>query len=196
MTVHKRTILIAGGDAEGQARLAAPVAAAGYAVAVANGADALTLVSRTDGDAVVVDVTRLTPEAAVALVRAMRAVTARPLLVLVARHDGETEKVRKMAASPALASATGNSKPIRKVAVQVRTRSVVSNARAHDVDLHLLAAFFLQGRAHGFDLLATRANNGARCSGVNRERHEISLIAPDINLSDGGVGIAPLNKRP
>src|SRR2546423_931463 len=106
------------------------------------------------------------------------------------------EKVRKMAASPALASATGNSKPIRKVAVQVRTRSVVSNARAHDVDLHLLAAFFLQGRAHGFDLLATRANNGARCSGVNRERHEISLIAPDINLSDGGVGIAPLNKRP
>ena len=76
MTVHKRTILIAGGDADGQARLAAPVAAAGYAVAVANGADALTLVSRTDGDAVVVDVTRLTPEAAVALVRAMRAVTA------------------------------------------------------------------------------------------------------------------------
>ena len=74
--MHKRTILIAGGDADGQARLAAPVAAAGYAVAVANGADALTLVSRTDGDAVVVDVTRLTPEAAVALVRAMRAVTA------------------------------------------------------------------------------------------------------------------------
>jgi DNA-binding response OmpR family regulator len=90
MTVHERTILVAGGDAEGQARLAAPVVAAGYAVAVANGADALTLVSRTDADAVVLDVTRLAPEAAVALVRAMRAVTARPLLVLVARHDGET----------------------------------------------------------------------------------------------------------
>jgi DNA-binding response OmpR family regulator len=90
MTVHERTILVAGGDAEGQARLAAPVVAAGYAVAVANGADAPTLVSRTDADAVVLDVTRLAPEAAVALVRAMRAVTARPLLVLVARHDGET----------------------------------------------------------------------------------------------------------
>ena len=88
--MHKWTILIAGGDAEGQARLAAPVAAAGYAVAVANGADALTLVSRTDPDAVVLDVTRLAPEAAVALVRAMRAVTTRPLLVLVAPHDGET----------------------------------------------------------------------------------------------------------
>ena len=88
--MHKRTILIVGGDAEGQARLTASVAAAGYAVAVANGADVLTLVSRTYPDAVVLDVTRLAPEAAVALVRAMRAVTARPLLVLVARHDGET----------------------------------------------------------------------------------------------------------
>ena len=39
--MHKRTILIAGGDTQGQARLAVPVAAAGYAVAVANGADAL-----------------------------------------------------------------------------------------------------------------------------------------------------------
>jgi DNA-binding response OmpR family regulator len=90
MTVHDRTILIAGGDTQGQALLAAPVAAAGYAVAVANGADAPTLVSRTYPDAAVLDVTRLAPEAAVALVRAMRAVTARPLLVLVARHDGET----------------------------------------------------------------------------------------------------------
>jgi CheY-like chemotaxis protein len=66
MTVHERTILVAGGDAEGQACLAAPVVAAGYAVAVANGADAPTLVSRTDADAVVLDVTRLAPEAAVA----------------------------------------------------------------------------------------------------------------------------------
>jgi DNA-binding response OmpR family regulator len=90
MTVRKRTILFAGGDTQGQALLAAPVAAAGYAVAVANGADAPTLVSRTYPDAVVLDVTRLAPEAAIALVRAMRAVTARPLLVLVARHDGET----------------------------------------------------------------------------------------------------------
>ena len=97
---------------------------------------------------------------------------------------------------PAVTSVTGNSKPTRTLAVQVRTWSVVSNARAHDVDLHLLAALFLQGCAHGFDLLATRAHNGARCSGVNRERHEISLIASDINLSDGGVGIASLNKRP
>jgi DNA-binding response OmpR family regulator len=90
MTVHDRTILIAGGDTQGPAFLAAPVAAAGYAVAVANGADAPTLVSRTYPDAAVLDVTRLAPEAAVALVRAMRAVTARPLLVLVARHEGET----------------------------------------------------------------------------------------------------------
>jgi hypothetical protein len=97
---------------------------------------------------------------------------------------------------PAVTSVTGNSRPTRTLAVQVRTWSVVSNARAHDVDLHLLTAFFLQGCAHGFDLLATRAHNGAWRSGVNRERHKISLIAPDINLSDGGVGIAPLNKRP
>jgi DNA-binding response OmpR family regulator len=90
MTVHDRTILIAGGDTQGQALLAAPVAAAGYAVAAANGADAPALVSRTDPDAVVLDATRLAPEAVVALVRAMRAVTARPLLVLVAPHDGET----------------------------------------------------------------------------------------------------------
>ena len=88
--MHKRTILIAGGDTQGQARLAAPVAAAGYAVAVANGADAPALVSRTYPDAVVLDVTRPAPEAAVALVRAMRAATARPLLVLVAPHDGQT----------------------------------------------------------------------------------------------------------
>ena len=88
--MHERTILIAGGDAEGQALLAAPFATAGYAVAVAKGADALALVSRTYPDAVVLDVTQLAPEAAVALVRAMRAVTARPLLVLVARHDGQT----------------------------------------------------------------------------------------------------------
>jgi DNA-binding response OmpR family regulator len=39
---------------------------------------------------VVLDVTRLAPEAVVALVRAVRAVTARLLLVLVAPHDGET----------------------------------------------------------------------------------------------------------
>jgi DNA-binding response OmpR family regulator len=90
MTVHERTILIAGGDTHGQALLAAPMAAAGYAVAVANGADAPALVSCTYPDAVVLDVTRLAPEAAVALVRAMRAVTTRPLLVLVASHDGET----------------------------------------------------------------------------------------------------------
>jgi DNA-binding response OmpR family regulator len=90
MTVHDRTILIAGGDTQGQALLAVPVAAAGYAVAVANGADAPILVSRTYPDAVVLDVTQLAPEAAVALVRAMRAVTARPLLVLVAPHDGQT----------------------------------------------------------------------------------------------------------
>ena len=90
MTVHERTILIAGGDTQGQALLAAPVAAAGYAVVLANGADAPALVSRTYPDAVVLDVTQLAPEAAVALVRAMRAVTARPLLVLVAPHDGET----------------------------------------------------------------------------------------------------------
>jgi DNA-binding response OmpR family regulator len=90
MTVHERTILIAGGDAQGQALLAAPVAAAGYTVAVANGADAPALVSPTYPDAVVLDVTQLAPEAAVALVRAMRAVSARPLLVLVAPHDGET----------------------------------------------------------------------------------------------------------
>ena len=90
MTVHDRTIVIAGGDTQGQALLAAPVAAAGYALALANGADAPALISRTDPDAVVLDVTQLAPEAAVALVRAMRAVTARPLLVLVAPHDGET----------------------------------------------------------------------------------------------------------
>jgi DNA-binding response OmpR family regulator len=90
MTVHERTILIAGGDPQGQALLAAPVAAAGYAVALANGADAPALVSRRYPDAVVLDVTRLAPEAAVALVRALRAVSARPLLVLVAPHDGET----------------------------------------------------------------------------------------------------------
>ena len=88
--MHKWTILIAGGDAEGKALLAAPVATAGYAVAVANGADALTLVSRTDPDAVVLDVTRLAPEAAVALVRALRAATERPLLTIVAQHDGAT----------------------------------------------------------------------------------------------------------
>jgi DNA-binding response OmpR family regulator len=90
MTMHHRTILIAGGDTQGQARLAAPLAAAGYAVALANGADASALVSRTYPDAVVLDVTPLAPEAAMALVRAVRAVTARPLLVLVAPHDGET----------------------------------------------------------------------------------------------------------
>jgi DNA-binding response OmpR family regulator len=84
------TILIAGGDAEGQALLAAPVAAAGYTVALANGADTPALVGRTDPDAVVLVVTRLSPAAAVALVRAVRAVTARPLLVIVARHDGAT----------------------------------------------------------------------------------------------------------
>jgi DNA-binding response OmpR family regulator len=90
MTVHERTILIAGGDTQGQVLLAAPMAAAGYAVALANGTDAPALVSCTNPDAVVLDVTRLAPEAAVALVRAMRAVTARPLLVLVASHEGET----------------------------------------------------------------------------------------------------------
>ena len=90
MTVHQRTIVIAGGDTQGQALLAAPVATAGYAVALATGADAPALVSRTYPDAVVLDVTPLAPEAAMALVRAMRAVTARPLLVLVAPHDGET----------------------------------------------------------------------------------------------------------
>ena len=88
--MHERTILIAGGDAEGQLLMAAPAAAAGYAVVVANGADAPASISRTDPDAVVHDVTRLAPEAAVALVRAMRAVSARPLLVLVAPHDGQT----------------------------------------------------------------------------------------------------------
>ena len=88
--MHQRTILIAGGDTQGQALLAAPAAAAGYAVAVANGADAPALVSRTYPDAVVLDVTQLAPEAAVALVRAMRAETARPLLVLVAPHEGQT----------------------------------------------------------------------------------------------------------
>jgi DNA-binding response OmpR family regulator len=90
MTVHERTILIVGGDAQGQAFLAAPVAAAGYAVVLANGADAPALVSRTYPDAVVLDVTQLAPEAAVALVRAMRVVTTQPLLILVAPHDGET----------------------------------------------------------------------------------------------------------
>jgi DNA-binding response OmpR family regulator len=90
MTVHERTILIVGGDTHGQALLAASVAAAGYAAAVANGADALALVSPTYPAAVVLDVTQLAPEVAVALVRAMRAVTARPLLVLVARHDSQT----------------------------------------------------------------------------------------------------------
>jgi DNA-binding response OmpR family regulator len=90
MTVHERTILIVGADAQAQALLAAPVAAAGYAVAVANDADALALVSRTYPDVVVLDLTRLAPEAAVTLVRAMRAVSARPLLVLVAPHDGQT----------------------------------------------------------------------------------------------------------
>jgi DNA-binding response OmpR family regulator len=89
MTVHERTIFIVGGDTQGQALLAAPVAAAGYAVAVATGADAPALVSRTYPDAVVLDVTRLAPEAAVALVRALRAVTTRPLLVLVAPQDSE-----------------------------------------------------------------------------------------------------------
>jgi DNA-binding response OmpR family regulator len=88
--VHERTILIVGADAQAQALLAAPVAAAGYAVAVANDADALALVSRTYPDVVVLDLTRLAPEAAVTLVRAMRAVSARPLLVLVAPHDGQT----------------------------------------------------------------------------------------------------------
>ena len=68
--MHDRTILIVGGDTQGHTLLAAPVAAAGYAVAVASDAEALV--------------------PAVALVRAMRAVSARPLLVLVARHDGET----------------------------------------------------------------------------------------------------------
>src|ERR671937_2048168 len=90
MTVHERTLLIAGGDTQGQALLAAPVAAGGYAVALATGAGVPALVSRTYPDAVVLDVTPLAPEAAVALARAMRAVTARPLLVLVAPHDGET----------------------------------------------------------------------------------------------------------
>jgi two-component system, OmpR family, response regulator len=88
--VHERTILIAGGDTQAQAILAASVAAAGYAVALANGADAPALVSRTDPDAVLFDVTQLAPEAAVAVVRAMRAVTARPLLVLAAPRDSET----------------------------------------------------------------------------------------------------------
>jgi DNA-binding response OmpR family regulator len=90
MTVHERTILIAAGDTQGQAFLAAPVAAAGYAVALANGADAPALVSRTCPDGVLLDVTQLAPEAAVALVRAVRAVTVRPLLVLVAPHNGDT----------------------------------------------------------------------------------------------------------
>ena len=88
--MNDRTILIAGADTQGQARLAAPVATAGYAVALATGADAPALVSRTYPDAVVLDVTPLAPEAAVALVRVMRAETARPLLVLVAPHEGET----------------------------------------------------------------------------------------------------------
>jgi hypothetical protein len=81
MTMHDRTILIAGGGTQGQALLAAPVAAAGYAIAVANGADAPALVSRTDPDAVVLDVTQLAPEAAVALVRGAgrdRTAAARP----------------------------------------------------------------------------------------------------------------------
>ena len=76
MTGHERTILITGGDTQGQALLAAPVAAGGYAVAVANGGDAPALVSRTDPDTAVLDVTQLAPEAAVALKRAMCAVTA------------------------------------------------------------------------------------------------------------------------
>jgi hypothetical protein len=57
MTGRDRTILITGGDTQGQALLAAPVAAGGYAVAVANGGDAPALVSRTDPDAAVLDVT-------------------------------------------------------------------------------------------------------------------------------------------
>ena len=88
--MREQTILIAGGDTQRQALLAAPVATAGYAVAVANGADAPLLVSRTYPDAVVLDVTRLAPEAAEALVRTLRTMTTRPLLVLVAPHDGET----------------------------------------------------------------------------------------------------------
>ena len=88
--MHERTILIAGADTEGQALLAASLAAAGYAAAVASGADASALVSPTYPDAVVLDVTRLAPEAAVALVRALRAATERPLLAIVAQHDGET----------------------------------------------------------------------------------------------------------
>ena len=88
--MHDPTILIVGGDTQGHTLLAAPVAAAGYSVAVASDADAPALVSRTYPGAVVLDVTRLAPEAAVAVVRAMRAVTARPLLVLAAPHDSET----------------------------------------------------------------------------------------------------------
>jgi DNA-binding response OmpR family regulator len=72
MTVHERTILIVGGDTQGHALLAASVTAAGYAVALANSADAPALVSRTYPDAVVLDVTQLAPEAAVALVRGAR----------------------------------------------------------------------------------------------------------------------------
>jgi hypothetical protein len=88
MTVRERTILIAGGDTEGQVLMAAPAAAADYVVAVANGADASIadapiMVSRTYPDAVMLDVIRLASGAAMELVRAVRAVTARPLLVIV-----------------------------------------------------------------------------------------------------------------
>lgn len=87
MTVREWTILVAASDAAGQAMLAAPVAAAGYAVALADATDAAARVRRVHPDAVVLDMTRLAPDAGVDLVRSIRAETERPLLAVVAPYD-------------------------------------------------------------------------------------------------------------
>ncbi len=87
MTARDGTILVAGSDTAGQAMLAAPVAAAGYAVALADAADAAAQVRRVHPIAVVLDITRLAPEAGVDVVRSIRAETERPLLAVVSPHD-------------------------------------------------------------------------------------------------------------
>lgn len=85
--MSEQTVLVAGADAARQAMLAAPVAAAGYDVVTTSAADAAARVRHMHPAAIVLDVTRLAPEDEVALVRAIRAATERPLLAVVAAHD-------------------------------------------------------------------------------------------------------------
>jgi two-component system, OmpR family, KDP operon response regulator KdpE len=80
-------ILIAGADCGGRADLAASVADAGYAVAVAQAADASIQVRDIQPAAVVLETTHVAPDVAVTLVQCIRSLTPQPLLVVVASDD-------------------------------------------------------------------------------------------------------------